>query len=119
MGQAAFHPEVSRQELTVFFMTGENENTIRSFFQGFQEIDRFDAACARYANDLNIFRKSQFQGSRHVRSRISGLIATKSNDLGVKVHHVHSSNKKFKCQNLPLKRDQMNFKVQNPKRFDI
>src|SRR4030042_634350 len=81
---------VSLEKLTVFLVAGKYENTIRAFFQGFYEIDRLNAARTRNADDFNISRKSQLQGSRHVRGRISRLIATKSNDFGIEVRHVCS-----------------------------
>ena len=92
VGQAAPDANVSSEKLTVLLVAGKYENTIRTFFQSLYEIDGVDTTRTGNPDDLHILGELQFQGSCHVRSRISRLITTKSNDFRVERWHINSCN---------------------------
>jgi hypothetical protein len=100
-------------------VAGKYENTIRTFFQSLYEIDGVDATRAGNPDDLNIFRKLQSQGSCHVRSRISRLIAAKSNDFRVEICHFCVSNDLINIFRLSTEIEIPNYKFQIPNNSKI
>jgi hypothetical protein len=90
IGETAFGPEISPEELAVLFVTGEDQNAVCSSFQRFQEIEGFDPTRTGNPDDLDIPGKFEFQTSRHICGRISGLITTECHNLWVKIGHGNS-----------------------------
>jgi hypothetical protein len=70
IGETAFCPKISSEELTVLFVTGEDQNTVCPSLQGFQEIEGLDPTCTGDPDNLDISGKFESQTSRHICGRI-------------------------------------------------